>query len=1011
MKKAIQTVQAIRALLESGVPNASAEKTAADYVHLCTEAEQRLEIVAAMLEKGSDYQALQIAEQEPALLDLVAAVSFGGEKAWQEFCEEHHLPAAPRLSAKTVQALDALYTKGITANHPLYKDFRASVLSRDDARALRILHTILKLNPTDENAKKELQRLDNKHLQEALERLREALKTDDEEQIASLTERLAAMAPQEKLQRSDVYVSGEATRRALRKRQAAQRLPLIMQQMLKGQTEHDWQAVGAGLDEWNALQEEHGLEAPHGDLQEKLEMLRLFYAKESTADLQHRNFERLLRNFSAYADEVEIRLRSGSKPGQDDVVGMADSFARQWKEIGGHHIAVPKDVAQHLEGVGHLLNLRLAGIRRAKLLRKVTAIAAVIGGLACVTAVIIHGWKAQALSEELADYQSRSICRPAEERIRALRQEDGWLLRWPYLQARVDEVDSWTRQMRVTETQVQEAVQSLESSFDGGSSRLPPAQLVRQLGDAEALLKTLPRDLAGESRNQLVALRTRAESHLSRLGKQLASQTDSALAEIEKECTASLSFEKPAAKVAASVGKLSRELAPFEARLKPEADALRLPIAAESRILGLRQRLNLFQEEVVKFEKVRADTVAAESLPTYKDALTKWKEIQFAEAVPAAKTLSLLPTQSGFLAALLTHGDESVLKAVLDDVSGARMQPAAPTEEDLKTLLSIRDDSLLNNIWENRMADYSHGGAESIWWSMGTPTHANIGENVRWTARFYDLGQSSPSVIFVKRDVVRIASSRGGYVGMAVLDSKLSPTSEFINSLRLNRMTDEDGRRYTHSLLNAFDGIVSHAEGIAIAKAYVMLRLEGMLRHREQNWGLHLCPSLQDDLRELHRILGESRLQSESWLVAKTRNEFTAPLEAFFKKCAGRHYSREASARRTLLRSAAGAGLRFGGYVEVDKTMVLKHPARNVSELWVLDKTTGGPSPVANSGTVKRVDGVEIHRADNALPLSPVFYLPVDRQKLMKQYQTDMAASQAKPVQAPTSESPFIKHP
>lgn len=1010
MKKATQIVQAIRSLLEGGGLNAAAEKTAADYFHLCTEAEQRLEMVAAMLAKGSDYQALQIAEQEPALLDLVAALSFGGERAWQEFCEEHHLPEAPRLSAKTVQSLDALYAKGITANHPLYKDFRASVLSRDDAKSLQILHTILKLNPTDENAKKELQRLDNKRLQEKVEQLREALKTDDEEHIASLTEGLAAMASQEKLQRFDIYVSGEAIRRALRKRQAGQRLPIIMEQMIKQQAEQDWQAVGAGLDEWSALQEEFGLEVPQGDLQEKLAMLRQFYAEESAANLQRRSFEKVLRNCVAYADEVEIRLKSGSLSEQDEVVGMADSFARQWKEVEGHNMTVPKEVAHHLEVIGHALNLRLARIRRARLMRKWTAIAAIFGGLACVTAVIMHGWKAHVLSEELVSYQSRHLCLPAEERIRMLRQEDGWLLRWPYLQARVDEVDSWTHQMRATEDQVHNAVKSLSSSFANDSTRLPPALLMRQLGDAEALLKLLPRDLVDEPRNQLVALRTRVDSHLSRLGKQLTSQADTALVEIEQKCAASLSFEKPAAQVAESVRKLSRELAPFEAKLKPETEALRLPIAVESRILGLRQRLNLFQDEVLKFEKVRVDTAAVESLPTYKSALTKWKEIQFAEAVPAAKTLSMLPTESRFLASLLTKGDESVLKAVLEDVSGPRMQPAAPTNEDLKTLLSIRDDFFLNNIWENRMADYTHGGAESTWWSIGKPVRANIGENVRWSARFYDLGQSSPSVIFVKRDVVRIQASRG-YIGIAVLDSKPSPTGAFVNSLHLNRMTDESGQHYIHSLLDAFEGIVRNVEGSPIARAYVMLKLEGMLRQREQNWGLHFCPSLQDDLRELHQILGENRLQSESWLVVKTRDEFTAPLAAFFKKCEARHYLREATARRTLLRSAAGAGLRFGGYVEVDKTMVLKHPARNVSELWVLDKTTGRPSSVANTGNAKVVDGVVIRKAENALPLSPVFYLPVDRQSLLKQYQASMAATKAEPLQAPSGESPFIIHP
>lgn len=147
MKPLLQSIQTIRAALKDEAPPSSVEDAALRYAQFCTEAEQRLDRVAAMLEKGSDYQALQVAEEEPPLLDLVGTLSFGEEKNWQSFCELHGLKVAPRLNAKTVQSLEALYAKGISANHPLYKDFRAAVLSRDDDKSLKIVRTILKPIP------------------------------------------------------------------------------------------------------------------------------------------------------------------------------------------------------------------------------------------------------------------------------------------------------------------------------------------------------------------------------------------------------------------------------------------------------------------------------------------------------------------------------------------------------------------------------------------------------------------------------------------------------------------------------------------------------------------------------------------------------------------------------------------------------------------------------------------------------------------------------------------------
>ena len=210
MKPPADTIDLIRSTLQTGVVSSVVEQAAATYAQLSQECAARLDRIAAMLEKGSDHQALQAAEDEPPLLELVATLSFGNEKAWLDFCQAHRLPIAPKLDAKTVQALDQLYAQGVTANHPLYKDFRAAVLSRDDEQALRIIRTILKLNPGDENARLELARLENKHWQALLEKLRTALKTDDEERIATLVEKITATVPSEKYGTSADFAQGEA---------------------------------------------------------------------------------------------------------------------------------------------------------------------------------------------------------------------------------------------------------------------------------------------------------------------------------------------------------------------------------------------------------------------------------------------------------------------------------------------------------------------------------------------------------------------------------------------------------------------------------------------------------------------------------------------------------------------------------------------------------------------------------------------------------------------------------
>ena len=68
MTSGTKLIRQIREALSTENSNAPLETFAQEYARLCHEASQRLESCAAMLLKGSDYQALQLAEEEPCLL-------------------------------------------------------------------------------------------------------------------------------------------------------------------------------------------------------------------------------------------------------------------------------------------------------------------------------------------------------------------------------------------------------------------------------------------------------------------------------------------------------------------------------------------------------------------------------------------------------------------------------------------------------------------------------------------------------------------------------------------------------------------------------------------------------------------------------------------------------------------------------------------------------------------------------------------------------------------------------
>lgn len=998
MKAAAQTIEILRSSLQTGLLSGAVESAAAHYARLSTEAESRLEMIAAMIEKGSDYQALQTAEQEPPLLDLVAVLSFGGEKAWMDFCQAHQLPIAPRLDAKTVQALDRLYAQGVTANHPLYKDFRAAVLSREDEKALRIVRTILKLNPGDENARSELQRLENKHCQDLMEQLRAALKTDDEERIARLAESLARVSPEEKLRGLPDYQQADAIRRALRRRQAEAKIPVLLDEAAPLRAAGDWRGVALALEIVHDLIDSHEIDLQAGGLKEQLESLTEFVRKERAAAERKRGFERTLSGFTTFAEEADTRLLTGAGLPYGQVADMDESFVRRWRELESYQMPVPDATLQRLRQTGQTIRARLDQMQSGRRMRSLLSAAALITFVAAIAALAWHGWRARAFADELVSYRARQLCEPAEKLIASLRSDDAQMLRWPFLQTKIEEIEAWTRQSRELAAQADQTLTQLESEATKNFSGAAPTEILKRLDNARTLLGQLPGDLAAPANNRLTALKSKSELMLSSVNEARSGSGRKTLDEITALMEKELSYERTAAEVAAAVQKLEPMLTSLEGWMKPEAASLQLPADLEARVKAARLRVSGFKTELDRFAKVREATAAALTAAEYKKALLTWQDIRFAEAAPAASVLNGIPTEEQFLAGLLTGGDLAVWKAAVDDVAGSHMMPDAPLDTDLKILLALRDDSYLNGVWENTVVDHARGQAARSVWSKGPLEESRAGDTMRrWSGLCYDAHTEDTGAAFVKNDFKRVTVGSSDQ-GQSVRASKLSMTSQFVDSLQLNRMTDANGEHWQRSVLEVFDKIMQDKAAPALVKAHVMLELERLTRSQPFAWGLHLSPTLRADLAELQKTIGGYPLRSEDWMVTKVRITLGASLAKFFDARQGRQYQKEAQARRELLRDIGVAGLKFGGYVETDLSLRLNNAARARKELWLLGKT--GPLLIAADSKTAPA---------NTQPLSPVFFIPADRVALMQRYHLALSGSAAPETPVPTSsETPFF---
>jgi hypothetical protein len=87
----------------------------------------RLDEAHALLARGERTQAVFLAENPPALLDVAAALDFEGVDAWEALLGENGLPAPQRVNAGRIRELDEAYAAN-EALEPLQKSYRRLVL-------------------------------------------------------------------------------------------------------------------------------------------------------------------------------------------------------------------------------------------------------------------------------------------------------------------------------------------------------------------------------------------------------------------------------------------------------------------------------------------------------------------------------------------------------------------------------------------------------------------------------------------------------------------------------------------------------------------------------------------------------------------------------------------------------------------------------------------------------------------------------------------------------------------
>ena len=248
----------IRGQLEIGTPDLEARTLASEYSALCQRARERLEQCNTLIRNGNDYAAFQIAETEPDLLTLCSQLSFADSERWHNLCRERGLPSGFILDEQHVLAVEGLYGKSIGENHPLYREYREAMRTRDEDRALNVLRSIVRINPEDPTARSELIRLSAKFIRESLNQLEKLLnenKDDEAINLMGLMERFG----DDDLNSKPQWINALNRRITILRQKASQQIPALIKDAEAAKSNQLWESCINSLAKIRTLERDHQL--------------------------------------------------------------------------------------------------------------------------------------------------------------------------------------------------------------------------------------------------------------------------------------------------------------------------------------------------------------------------------------------------------------------------------------------------------------------------------------------------------------------------------------------------------------------------------------------------------------------------------------------------------------------------------------------------------------------------------------------------------------------------------
>ncbi len=193
MRSEEQVVEAIRKFISSSVQTDSPESRliAERFSEICTELNERIDKCAEYLKKDMRAEAVNLAEADPPLLELVEMLKIPSLQDWLDFCSLYEWPAPPPIKEK---ALDAIRNSVLdqASLKPLEDEYRRKIHTGSLHEKILILRKLKILDPENGNWESNLRGFEKIRIDELTRDAKSAIEQKNESALIRINSEIAS---------------------------------------------------------------------------------------------------------------------------------------------------------------------------------------------------------------------------------------------------------------------------------------------------------------------------------------------------------------------------------------------------------------------------------------------------------------------------------------------------------------------------------------------------------------------------------------------------------------------------------------------------------------------------------------------------------------------------------------------------------------------------------------------------------------------------------------------------